>query len=93
MSNQNSALKEEDRNNYSFVFVGKNQKRYLICLLFVVVIGWGPGMMLVNKPKLICGIPYLWAWWISWYILWIILMYGLVFKSGQRDYDKEGLID
>jgi len=41
-----------------------------------MVMGTGPGILLVNRPNSILGIPLVYAWGILWYLVQVIV--GLV---------------
>ena len=49
----------------------RNLLRNLLILLFTVamVMGTGPGVLLVNRPTSVFGIPLLYAWGILWYFI------------------------
>ena len=35
--------------------------------VFALIMGPGPGLLLVNRPVAFCGIPLLYAWGLLWY--------------------------
>lgn len=64
---------------------------WILLSIFAVsmVMGTGPGILLVNKPDSIYGIPLVYAWGILWYVVQVVV--GLVAyftlwrKSDQSD--------
>ncbi|MGI6002459.1 MAG: hypothetical protein ACOX74_02390 [Lachnospiraceae bacterium] len=78
---------KEVRKKLSIVFLSKNEKKSLLALLIILLIGWGPGELIASKPVLIMGVPALWLWWICWWVVWVIAMYFLIYKSGENEFE------
>ena len=61
----------------------KRRTGWILAIAFIVALlmGPGPGMLLVNRPTAICGIPALYAWGLLWYaveVVIVVLAYFLV---------------
>lgn len=52
-----------------------------LTLLFItaLVMGPGPGMLLVNRPSTILGIPALYAWGLFWYVVEVFVVVAAYF--------------
>ena len=56
-----------------------NQRRGLSAILAVafavaMLMGVGPGVLLVNRPETFLGIPLLYAWGLFWYAVHIVIV-------------------
>jgi len=68
---------------------GNSQRRYLswtLAGLFVLtmVMGAGPGVLLVNRPETFFGLPLVYAWGIFWYLVQVaiaIVAYVTIWKD------------
>ena len=62
----------------------------VLIMAFVVamLMGVGPGVMLVNKPKSILGLPWLYAWGLIWYFVHMVIVttaYFLLWNPSTSD--------
>lgn len=61
--------------------------RYVLSALFVVamVAATGPGVLLVNRPVMLFGIPLVYAWAIGWYFVIVAIALTAYFKLWTAD--------
>lgn len=64
----------------------KRRTGWILAFVFIVALlmGPGPGMLLVNRPVAVCGIPALYAWGLLWYaveVAIVVLAYFLVWRD------------
>lgn len=78
----------------------RGHKRVSIALfaLFVVsmVMGTGPGVLLVNRPDTIGGVPLVYAWGILWYLVQVgiaLVAYFVIWRSGDDREAESGSKD
>jgi membrane protein implicated in regulation of membrane protease activity len=62
---------------------------WILATVFVVALlmGPGPGMLLVNRPGEILGVPQLYAWGLIWYaveVVVVLLAYMLIWSPRTR---------
>lgn len=78
--------------------VDQRKPSRLAWILFAIfalsmVMGTGPGILLVNKPDSIFGIPLVYAWGILWYVVQVavglVAYFTLWRKSDQSDEQTE----
>ncbi len=54
---------------------------------FALIMGPGPGVMLVNTPKPILGLPAIYLWGLLWYVVEVVIVvlaYKLVWTDGDE---------
>lgn len=59
-----------------------------------MLLGPGPGMLLINEPRSFLGIPQLYAWGLLWYVVEVAVVvaaYLWVWPRQQRASGQEGL--
>jgi len=61
---------------------------WVLTIVFVVALlmGPGPGLLLVNEPKPVFGIPMLYAWGLLWYVVEVsvvVLAYLFVWDKNE----------
>ncbi|WP_145255798.1 hypothetical protein [Planctomycetes bacterium Pan216] len=44
-----------------------------LAFLFAMVMGTGPGVLLVNHPRSFLGLPLLYTWAIFWYVVQVMI--------------------
>ena len=64
----------------------KRRTGWILTAVFIaaLLMGPGPGMLLVNRPTAILGIPALYAWGLLWYVVEVgvvVLAYLLVWRD------------
>lgn len=67
--------------------------RCLIALFFLaMVMGTGPGTLLVNRAVTIEGIPLLYLWGILWYVVLVVIALVAYFRiwNDETDQHKSG---
>ncbi len=62
----------------------------ILAVVFVlsIILGAGPGVLLVNRPETIVGVPLVYAWGILWYIVQVIVVliaYFTTWKQAAED--------
>ncbi len=68
------------RDEFNIIFTSKTQKKQLLVNLIIWLMGFGPGMVIANKPVLVGKtIPVLWLWWICWFVAWCFATYVLFY--------------
>lgn len=85
--NVGKSEEDRERDSLSLIFLTVKEKWFAVLVNVVLLIGWGPGTIIANRPILVGGIPMLWLWWVCWFVAWCIGMYLLIFKSGGREFD------
>ncbi|TWU03654.1 hypothetical protein [Neorhodopirellula pilleata] len=65
--------------------------KHSLTLAFVLslVMGTGPGVLLVNRPDTIQGIPLVYAWGILWYFVQVGVVLIAYFCLWSRSSDEE----
>jgi hypothetical protein len=68
-----------------------NRKGLTITLVVVfvlsMVLGTGPGVLLVNRPEAIGGVPLVYAWGTLWYVVQVVVVliaYFTIWKSSRE---------
>lgn len=57
-------------------------------LLVALLMGAGPGILLVNRPTLILGLPAIYFWGLVWYVVEltvVVLAYLFVWQDSEDD--------
>lgn len=57
-----------------------------IAFALTMVMGTGPGVLLVNRPETFLGIPLVYAWGIFWYLVQVaiaVVAYFTVWKEAE----------
>lgn len=69
----------------------KRDAKIGLAVLICMSMGIGPGLLLVNRPAFLWGIPILYAWAILWYVLLCVLaiVASRYFGSDEAE-QKEG---
>lgn len=55
--------------------------------VFALIMGPGPGVMLVNTPKPFLGVPAIYLWGLLWYVVEVVIVvlaYKLVWTDGDE---------
>lgn len=68
-------------------------RRLLILFALTYLLSNGPGLMLVNKPVLICGMALLYVWALFWAVVQIgIILYAYfkLWKDEADEYEPSG---
>ena len=66
-------------------------RRLLILFAFTYLLSNGPGLLLVNKPVLVCGMALLYVWALFWAIVQIgiiLFAYFKLWKDEDDDFDQ-----
>ena len=63
----------------------------ILCIIFgvAVIMATGPGILLVNRPEQVLGIPLVYAWGILWYFV-IVAVAGVAYVRLWHDDEEEG---
>jgi hypothetical protein len=65
--------------------------RFLFVLfLLAMVMGTGPGTLLVNRAVTVQGIPLLYLWGILWYVVLVAIALVAYFRIWKADTDDRG---
>ena len=70
----------------------KNKRLFRILLLIFAtsyLMSNGPGVLLVNKPVLVAGIPLLYLWALGWAVVQIGLILYAYFKIWRHEIESE----
>jgi hypothetical protein len=68
--------------------------RNVLIFLFAVamLMGTGPGVLLVNRPASVFGIPLVYAWGLLWYFVLVLIAvaaYAFLWKSDERSEESD----
>jgi len=71
------------------------QSSSLKCVLFALfllamIMGTGPGTLLVNRAVTLKGIPLLYLWGIGWYLVLVAIALVAYFRIWKTDADDRG---
>ncbi|MBA2113793.1 hypothetical protein [Bremerella alba] len=61
-------------------------------VVIALIMGVGPGVLLVNRPTMFLGLPLLYFWGIGWYFVICgvaIICYFFIWRGDQDIADKE----
>jgi predicted membrane protein len=64
-------------------------RKLIYLFIFAYLMSNGPGVLLVNKPVLIAGIPILYLWALGWAIVQIALIIYAYYKLWRDETDDE----
>jgi hypothetical protein len=65
-------------------------RNVLLALFFIAMIAaTGPGVLLVNRPEMIVGIPLVYAWAIGWYFVLVAIALVAYCKLWTADDSSE----
>lgn len=65
--------------------------RFLFVLFLVsMIMGTGPGTLLVNRAVTVQGIPLLYLWGILWYVVLVAIALVAYFRIWKTDTDDRG---
>ena len=64
---------------------------WVLAIIFVVALlmGPGPGLLLVNKPEPTFGLPTLYVWGLLWYVVEVTVVVLAYFFVWSRSVDDE----
>lgn len=60
-----------------------------VLVLLAMVMGTGPGTLLVNRAMTIKGIPLLYLWGIGWYLVLVTIAFVAYFRIWKADAGEE----
>jgi hypothetical protein len=62
-----------------------------LAIVFVLsmVMATGPGVLLVNRPETVLGIPLVYAWGIFWYLVQVAVALFAYFKLWRESTDED----
>jgi len=63
----------------------RNDARLAVIVLICLGLAVGPGLLLVNRPVFIWGIPLVYAWAIFWYLVLCSIAFIVRSKALQSD--------
>ena len=72
----------------------RTRLRSLLIVLFAaaMIMGTGPGVLLVNRPESVFGIPLVYAWGLLWYLVLVLIAVvasAFLWKSDDRDEEPD----
>lgn len=59
-----------------------------IAFAFALVMGAGPGTLLVNKPTTVLGLPMIYAWGLLWYLVQMVIVLLAYFLIWSKNVDE-----
>ena len=78
----------EDRGATPMPGLSKLSATLAIVFALSMVLGTGPGVLLVNRPESIAGVPLVYAWGILWYVVQVAVVLIAYFTVWNASADK-----
>ena len=64
----------------------------MVAFLIAMLMGTGPGVLLVNRPSTFLGLPILYTWAILWYAVQVVIAL-IAFRWLWQDAGSESTVD